>query len=93
MATGSIKKTTFMDVTYSKGYTCAANSFTSFSDSELGISTPSGYELAGIIAAWTGNGECVLRNIGVGNNCSVKNTTSSSQSGTFGIRLRYMRVG
>ena len=93
MATGTIKRTLFQDVEYTYNYSVAANSFLSISDADLGISTPSGYTPVGIMAAYTGAGDVVIRNIGVsGDNNSIKSVASVTRTGKFGIVIRYMRV-
>ena len=83
-------------VTYTAQYTCAANNALAITDSDFGMSTPSGFTPCCITQATTGNNNVLIRGygVGVGNNVLiVRNVSSSSASATATIRVLYVKYG
>jgi hypothetical protein len=93
MDSGKILET--KTVTYGKSITVSANAALTITDADLGLNNPpSGFEVMGVMNVTTGNANLVVRNFSgvTGNDNSVRNVSSSSQTGTYVIKVKYMKL-
>ena len=78
-------------------YSISGNSNDSFNQTELNFSVPTGYEVFAIQEFHTSNSYITVSNIYPNPDnvvqVRVRNVSSSAQSGTFGMRVIFIRTG